>query len=424
MRKLFFLTVLIICASMLLAATVSIDLWFHSGRGDEREVLRSQVKSFNEMQDLVHVNAVQLPEGSYNQQVQAAAMADDLPDLLDLDGPYMTNYAWSGFLRPLDKYVSQHLKNDLLPSIVNQGTYDGKLYALGTFDSGLGIYGNKAMLEKVGARIPQSVEDAWTREEFMDILAKLKELPELKYPLDLMLSYTGEWYAYGLSPIVQAFGGDMIDRSDFMSAEGVLNGEEAVEGMKWLQTLVEKGYVNTNPTNDAALVEEDAALAWVGHWYYNRATEALGDDAVILPMPKLGPEDSKFGGQATGMGSWCWGITTKSEHPYAAWLFLQYILRPEEILHMTNANGAVPSRKSASKMSELYGEGGPLQIFVKQAEQIAVERPVTPAYPVISSAFTKAVKDIIDGANVKEALDEAVKKIDRDIEDNQGYPTD
>src|SRR6056297_1010277 len=261
MRKLFFLTVLIICASMLLAATVSIDLWFHSGRGDEREVLRSQVKSFNEMQDLVHVNAVQLPEGSYNQQVQAAAMADDLPDLLDLDGPYMTNYAWSGFLRPLDKYVSKHLKDDLLQSIVNQGTYDGKLYALGTFDSGLAIYGNKAMLEKVGARIPKSVEDAWTREEFMDILAKLKELPELKYPLDLMLSYTGEWYAYGFSPIVQAFGGDMIDRSDFMSAEGVLNGEEAVEGMKWLQTLVEKGYVNTNPTNDAALVEGDAALA-------------------------------------------------------------------------------------------------------------------------------------------------------------------
>jgi len=90
---------------------------------------------------------------------------------------------------------------------------------------------------------------------------------------------------------------------------------------------------------------------------------------------------------------------------------------------MTNANGAVPARKSAIEMSELFGEGGPLSIFVQQLEGgVALERPVTPAYPVITSAYAEAVNNIVAGADVQEELDKAVKKIDQDIEDNQGYP--
>jgi multiple sugar transport system substrate-binding protein len=53
---------------------------------------------------------------------------------------------------------------------------------------------------------------------------------------------------------------------------------------------------------------------------------------------------------------------------------------------------------------------------------VALERPVTPAYPVISSAFDEAIRNIISGADVQSELDGAVKKIDLDIEDNQGYP--
>jgi multiple sugar transport system substrate-binding protein len=71
----------------------------------------------------------------------------------------------------------------------------------------------------------------------------------------------------------------------------------------------------------------------------------------------------------------------------------------------------------------LYGEGGPLNIFVQQLEGgVALERPVTPAYPVISAAFDEAIRNIISGADVQSELDKAVKKIDQDIEDNQGYP--
>jgi multiple sugar transport system substrate-binding protein len=123
------------------------------------------------------------------------------------------------------------------------------------------------------------------------------------------------------------------------------------------------------------------------------------------------------------MGSWNWGLTSSCPNPDAAWKFLEFLVSPDEILRMTDANGAVPARKSAAAKSKLYGEGGPVNLFVQQLEGgVALPRPITPGYPTITTAFAEAVQNIIAGADVKAELDKVVKKIDQDIEDNQGYP--
>lgn len=398
---------------------VTIQVWFHSGKGEEREVLDAQVEDFNAMQDEVFVEAVRLPEGTYNDQVSAAALAGDLPDLLDFDGPFLYNYAWAGHLIPLDDYVSSELKDDFLPSIIAQGTYGGKLYSLGTFDSGLAIWGNKAYLEKAEVRIPTSIADAWTLEEFKEVLEKLQALDEVEHAIDFKMNYgQGEWYTYGFAPIIQSWGADLIDRSDYQSADGVLNSTEAVEALTWFQSLFTDGYANAAPAGDDDFYgRKITGLAFVGHWMWTPHKEGLGDDLVLLPMPKFGDK------AVTGMGSWCWGITSQSENPEAAFKFLEYLVDPDQILRMTDANGAVPARKSALAKSDLYGEGGPLNIFVQQLEGgVALPRPITPAYPTITVAFAEAVQNIVDGADVKGELDKAVEKIDQDIEDNEGYP--
>src|SRR6056297_321449 len=169
------------------AEPITITVWFHSGKGEEREVLDAQVEDFNAMQDEVVVEPVRLPEGSYNEQVSAASLAGDLPDLLDFDGPNVYNYAWAGHLIPIDDYLTEECNADLLPSIVDQGTYAGKFYALGTFDSGLSIWANKAYLEKAGVRIPQGIDDAWNLDEFNEALEKLQALEEVEYAIDFKL---------------------------------------------------------------------------------------------------------------------------------------------------------------------------------------------------------------------------------------------
>ncbi len=391
-------------------------VWAHSGQAAERRVLQSQLQAFNRTQQAIEAKLTLLPEGSYNGQVQASALADDLPCVLEFDGPYVYNYVWQGKLIPLDDFISPALRRDLLPSILAQGRYHNKLYTVATFDSGLGLFARKSMLRKAGVRIPQGPATAWSVAEFDDALKRLRALDADGRVLDLKLNYSGEWFTYGFSPILQSAGADLIDRASYRSADGVLNGVAAVGAMTQVQDWIRNGYVDPD-LDDAAFVQGRVALSWVGHWEYPRYHRAFGTDLLVLPLPDFGH------GTRTGQGSWNWGITTSCKRPRAAWRFLTFLLQPEQILAMTRANGAVPATRTAIARSPLYKRHGPLHLFAQQLlDGYSVPRPQTPAYPIISSAFAQAFRDIQDGGDVQAALNRAVRIIDQDIHDNQGYP--
>lgn len=394
-----------------------IQVWAHAGPEGERQLIEQQVAQFNESQPDTPLEITFLPAGTYNAQVQAAAISDALPDVLEFDGPFVYNYAWQQNLMPMDDLLSADVRDDLLPSIINQGTYNDRLYSVGTFDSGLGMYGDRRQLNAAGIRIPTGNDDAWTATEFQDALVALVANDDDNQVLDLKLNYRGEWFTYGFSPILQSAGGDLINRDGYQSATGELNGDGAIAAMTQVQSWLEDGYVDPN-IDDAAFTSRRVALSWVGHWAYPGYVEALGDDLVLLPLPDFGQ------GSKTGQGSWNWGITSKCEKPEAAIAFLEYILQTDQVLAMSDANGAVPATKSAIAQSPLYVEGGPLSLFSAQLlTGHTVPRPQTPAYPVITSVFQQAFNDIRHGTDVKTALDNAATEINQDIEDNQGYPT-
>lgn len=394
---------------------VEIKAWVHSGRAAERATIKDQVARFNRSRDRIHVTLTVIPEGTYNAQVQAAALAGDLPDVLEFDGPYLYNYIWQGRLVPIGPYLPSRLKADLLPTILEQGTYRGRLYSVGIYDSGLGLYARRSLLEAVGARIPDGPGDAWTVGEFEALLRRLAARDPDGQVLDLKLNYRHEWYTYAFSPPIESAGGDLIDRRDFQSAAGVLNGPAAVRAMTHIQDWIKGGYVDPD-VDDNAFVGGRVALSWVGHWEYRRYAKAFGDDLVVLPLPDFGR------GTRTGQGSWNWGITRNAGHPRAAAAFIRFLLRPDEVLKMCAADAAVPARRAALARSPLYRPGGPLRLFAEQLlNGYAVPRPRTPAYPVITAAFQQAFADIRNGAGVQRSLDRAAAAIDRDIRDNDGY---
>src|SRR5205085_5132264 len=89
---------------------ITVELFFHSGQGAERAALNATLQAFNNSHPDIHVEAVQLSEGSYIDQVNVAAMSHSLPCLLDFDVPTLYIYAWSGYLIPLDKYVPSEVR--------------------------------------------------------------------------------------------------------------------------------------------------------------------------------------------------------------------------------------------------------------------------------------------------------------------------
>jgi len=399
------------------SSVVQLSVWAHAGQAGERRTIEHQVQAFNHQHDDMQITLTFIPERSYNAQVQAAAIAGALPDLLEFDVPYLYNYAWQGHLQPLETLLPNTLQQDLLPSIIKQGTYQGHLYGIGTFDSGLALYTRRSLLQKMNIRIPVHPNQAWNVQEFERLLARLAREDDDGAVLDLKLNYPDEWFSYAFSPLLQSAGGDLIDRSNYQNASGFLNGTASVTAMQQLQAWLKKGWVDPN-VDDAAFVTGRVALSWAGHWEYRRYNETFGDDLILVPLPDFGK------GSRTGQGSWVWGISRHSNVPNKAAEVITYLLQAEQILAMTEANGAVPATRTAIHQSPLYQQGGPLHLFVVQlAEGYAVPRPRTPAYPVISASFRQAFADIRNGMAVQQALDRAVASIDEDIRDNRGYPS-
>jgi len=395
---------------------IQLRAWAHSGQVGERTAIEQQVKRFNKAQKEFNIELEFIPEGAYHAQVQAAALAGDLPDIFEFDGPYVHNYVWRGKLLALDSLFSRDVLKNIIPSIRKQGNYNNRLYSVATFDSGLGIYARASALSAKGIRIPKGPEDAWSVDEFSGVLSSLAKDDPDGMVLDLKLNYQGEWFTYAFSPFIQSAGADLIDRDSSMKARGFLDSPLAISAMERVQRwIVGKKYVDPN-IDDRAFVEGRVALSLAGHWEYARYSKAFARDLIVLPLPDFGH------GSQSAQGSWTWGISSTCIYPKLAVKFLEFLLQDRQVLEMTESNGAVPATYSAISKSKLYAKGAPLRLFSKQLiEGFTVARPQTPAYPVITSVFQEAFNDIRSSVDVSAVLQKAAREIDQDLVDNRGY---
>jgi multiple sugar transport system substrate-binding protein len=416
--KHFKLTASALLASTVLAGSASaateLAMWYH-GAGNEVEsgIINQIIADFNASQSDYTIALESFPQGAYNDAVQAAALAGNLPDIIDVDGPVMPGWAWAGYIAPLP--IDQDHFADFLPG--TKGIWNDTLYSIGLWDAAVALVTRQSYLDDLGLRTP-TLENPWSQDEFMAALDAAKASGNFEYAFDLGMAWTGEWYPYAFSPFLQSFGGDMIDRSTYLSAEGALNGDAAIEFGEWWQSLFEGGYApgtsQDGADRDTGFNEGKYAFSWNGNW---AALGALGafDDTVFLPAPDFG------NGPKIGAASWQFGVTTASEHPEGAAEFIKFATQDKYLAAFTDGIGLIPATATAATMTEHYKEGGAMSAFFGLSEGQALVRPVTPGYAVVAKVFEKALADIANGADVADTLDAAVDEIDADIEKNGGY---
>ena len=393
----------------------------YQGEAHEQKAIKDVADKFQAANPGIKIELIYTPHDAYNEKVGAAAMSKALPDVMELDAPFLANYVWSGFLRPVSGYIDPAILADMTESNVFQGTYpiDKKLYAVSLIDSSVVIYADRKRLEAIHARIPTSVDDAWTGAEFEDVLAKLATQPGVKWPIDTFRGYgtKTEWITYAYSPILQSYGCDLIDRKTWRAA-GTLDSAACVAATTELASWVKKGWVvpGSAGTNQFYAEGRPAALAWGGHWFYAEAHAAMGDDVVVLPLPKFGTRG------VSPNGTWTWAITTAAASPEAAGKFLSFMINDKDYRAVTRDHTGFPGLKSFAAESPVYAKGGAMAVAFEQANKTAVPRPPHPAYPTITLAFMTAIDAVFNGADAKTELTKAAARIDSDIDDNDGYP--
>lgn len=405
---------LLVTSTSLSVAQTELTMWYHgAGNRGEADTIDRIVTDFNAAQGDWSVVVESFPQASYNDSVVAAALAGNLPCIIDVDGPVMPNWAWSGYMQPLT--IDESLIEDFLPG--TKGIWNGELYSIGLWDAAVALYARQSTLDALGLRTP-TLDDPWTGEEFMAALEAAKASGDYEYALDLGMAWTGEWYPYAFSPFLQSFGGDIVDRSTYQTADGALNSDEAIAFGEWWQSLFDNELVpgtSQDPADrDTGFIDGSYAFAWNGNWAAVAHLEAV-DDLLFLPAPDFG------NGSVIGAASWQFGVSATCEHPEGASAFIEFALQDEYLAAFSATTGLIPATPGAAAMTETYREGGPLNVFFGLSEAQALVRPVTPGYVVAATIFEKALADIANGADVADTLDAAVDEIDRDIERNSGY---
>jgi multiple sugar transport system substrate-binding protein len=393
-----------------------ITLWTHNaGNGPELAADQKVVDDFNASQSNYKVKVQAFPQTSYNPAVIAAASAKKLPCLLDVDSPNVPSWVWGGYLAPLDLTGSEISINDQLPSTVGQ--YNGKVYSFGLYDVALTFIARKSVLARYGVRIP-TMSSPWTLDEFNAGLAKLKSSGKYQYPLDMQtFNVNTEWAPYAYSPLLQSFGGDLVDRSNYTTAKNVLNGDKAVQWASWFRSLVKNGYMaqksGTSPNDD--FLNGKTALLYDGSWDAVKDQAKLGSDVAFLPPPNLG------NGPKVGGGSWQWAMSKGCDKQNGAQAFLKFMRQSKYFTSVSAATGTIPAAYASANADANYKPGGPLNFAQQFAKDYAVVRPVTPAYPFIATTFQKTAADLLSGADPKGALDQAVTQVDNNISSNGDY---
>ena len=396
------------------AAPVEIVMWTHNG-GNSGELadVKTTVNDFNASQKKYKVVIKTFPQANYNDAIVASAAANRLPCILDIDAPVQPSWAYAGYLSPLT--VSKAVTNKIQASA--KGYTDGKLYSVGFYEAAIGLYARKSTIKELGLRTP-TISSPWTLAEFNDALAKAKASGKYQWPISLGTGWTGEWYPYGFSPLLQSFGGDLINRNGYTTSEGVLNGAKAVAWGKWFQDLFAKGYAPKKESadeRDNGFATGKIAFMWNGSWGGQSAIKALGSDLLILPPPNLGTKPY------IGGGSWQWAVSSTCKNKAGANAWLEFALQPKYQVNFVDNEVLLPVTPEAKAKSKLFGPGSELGIFADLSKNFALIRPATPAYPVIAKIFEVATTNIINGADVQKELDSAVDQINKNLKDNYYY---
>ena len=395
-----------------------LSIWVHSIEDtEEGQAYKESVESFNEAYDGQYFADIEfIPRndsgGGYSDKINASVMAGGLPDVLTVDGPNVAAYAANGIIQPLAELTKEE-QGVYLPSILEQGTYDDRLYALGVMESSVGMYYNKALIEEAGIQIPEP-GNPWTWTEFLEILEELKPFMEERngYPLDMTFP-VGEASIYYYAPFVWSNGGDLVS-GDGLTVEGYFNAPENVAAMEYFRTIVERGYMSQAPI-DKLFESGRAAFKFDGAWEVNTIYNSYPD--IDLGVAPYVVGDNWKGERYTPTGSWAFAASSGTKNIEGATELVKWMSGVESGIRIWEMSKTFPSTYEAFANIEVFQTDENYKALYDQLSSYGHPRPKTPVYPQVSTSFQEVLESAaLGGKDAQAEMDKSVERINAKLE--------
>jgi len=244
----------------------------------------------------------------------------------------------AGQVEPLDDYLAKSTvisKDDIIPSLLNAFSFDGKAYGIPKDFNSLALVYNKDLFDIAYIQYPNE-NDTW--DDLENKLAKVVE------------AFDGEVTGLALAPEFARFGAFAYATGwePFVDGKTNLMDPAFKEAFKWYTGLKEKG-LGVMPADigqgwgGGALSTEKVAAALEGAWILG----FLRDEAPNLKYgATLLPKNPGTGQPGNLIYTVAWGINANSKNKDAAFEVMEALTSPAAQQWVLERGLAIPSRKA------------------------------------------------------------------------------
>ena len=389
---------------------VTITYWDIMTNPSKTRWRKNMVDAFNELYPNITVKTSYFPFDDYFTKLESSFAGGNAPDVMAIDAPNVPRRVEvDDVLLELDKYFAEQ-KNDFIDASMEEATWKGKFYAVPMYQSSQAIFYNKDMFEDAGIDPPEKVENAWTWEHFVEVAQKLQVTEDGETKVwGLVID---QWdRPYQIDAFLDSKGAELIG-PDKETTDGYLNSPEAIEALEFYSNLFNKWEIAPKDPLPEAFGNGRAAMWLTGPWWISGMKSDYPDiNFGVMPLPYF-----KDGKKASPSGSWHLGIYNETDHPKAAAKF---------VAHLTDWSGGdlnfqvtryLPTRKETYRIHEESLGTPPESVFAEQLRDTASPRPRLPEYRSFENILRGAYRDIALGADPEERINQAVRRIDRQLE--------
>ncbi|MBD2763794.1 sugar ABC transporter substrate-binding protein [Kocuria sp. cx-455] len=382
--------------------TLSMVSW---GQDSEQSAFKKLVQKYQESSG-VTVDLRFVPFAEMFTTIDAQLQDGSAPDIFRVDYTSLASYSSADQLLDLSDQMDDDLKNDLIPAFMEAVSLDGRPYGVPhQTDTTATVYRPDLLRQAGITSVPDSLENAWTWEEFNEVLTKLKGSLSVD-----VAPYSYQWQKAGayrwLNWLFQANGRLLSD--DLKSA--AIDSDAGRRALTTTKALFENKVVPSNSSPKSGVYSSDAfvggktAMAALGNFTIPELNTAVGSrfewQATYHPQDVRAASD--LGGNALVINK----ATDKADQ---AGEFLRFMMEAENQKAFCEETIELPTRRSVAEGKlNLSVRPDLAPVFTAQATTLKPEDVAQVTIPGFSQINTELQEQLeqcfVGGRSVDDAL--------------------
>ncbi len=311
------------------------------------------IEMYEEKNPNVKIEAEYAAWDDYWKKLAPQAAANELPDIIQMDLSYFSQYAQNGQIADLSSFVGNEINTaDISDNVIDGGKIGDKLYGINAGVNVVGFHYDPVGLQKAGV---DSIPENWTWDDYLDIAAKAKDaglFVDTSMKADVFFNYylrTKGESLYGKDGASLGYKDDQLF-IDFFKMRSDLILDKAAPTPDFMAQL--KGI------EDDPVVTQNAIGIWQWSNQFVGLQQVANRDLAIAPMP--GPDSDK------GLylkPSMFWSVGNNSKNKEEAAKFIDFMINDIEANKLNLGDRGVPGSATVKEALKPLLSPAQVQVF-------------------------------------------------------------